>query len=365
MFDNTLHTRVFDAEKASASELAVFHVFLNRMQAEEWPDDSPQSLDEMVCRLRSVPPFIDLQRWVVWGADERKIVARAQVVARNVGGNEHLAEFHIAVLPERRRRGIAKELLGAVTLAAQGLGRRLLLAATDSDVPAGRAFMERIGARAGLVERISQLELADLDRDLLEEWPARAQERAGDFELGLWEGPYPEAEIEAIVKMRDVMNTAPREDLELEDFESTPEILRQIEAMLAQRQMERWTMYARHVESGELAGYTEVLWNPYQPDLLLQDDTAVDPRFRNRGLGRWLKAAMLKKVLRDRPTVKRVRTGNAGSNAPMLRINHELGFKLYKTITIWQVGVDQVQEYLATSGVRGPARFANTSIAKR
>jgi len=155
--------------------------------------------------------------------------------------------------------------------------------------------------------------------------------------------------------MRDVMNTAPREELDVEDTESTPERLRQVEATLAQRQMERWTMYARHVESGELAGYTEVLWNPNQPDLLLQDDTAVDPRFRNRGLGRWLKAAMLKKVLRDRPTVKRVRTGNAGSNAPMLRINRELGFKLYKSIAVWQVGVDQAREYLATSSVRVPA----------
>lgn len=248
MFDSTLHTRVFDLKEASASELAAMHVFLNRITAEQWPGDPPLSLDETVRRLRSVPPFIDLHRWVVWSADERKIVAQAQVVARNVGSNEHLAEFHVAVIPEMRCRGIAKELLGAVTLAAQELGRRLLLAPTDSDVPAGRAFMERIGARAGLVERISQLELADLDRDLLDEWPKRARERAGGFELGLWEGPYPEAEIEAIVKMRDVMNTAPREGLDLEDFESTPELLRQVEAMLAQRQMERWTMYARHIE---------------------------------------------------------------------------------------------------------------------
>lgn len=47
--------------------------------------------------------------------------------------------------------------------------------------------------------------------------------------------------------------------------------------------------------------------------------------------------------------VERIRTGNAGSNAPMLRINRELGFKPYKSITVWQVGVDRVLEYLATS----------------
>ncbi|MFQ5592604.1 MAG: GNAT family N-acetyltransferase [Anaerolineae bacterium] len=349
MFDNVLHTRGFDPEQASASELAALHVFLNRISAEQWPDDPPRSLDETVRRLRSVPPFIDWRMWVVWSADERKILAQAQVMTWNVGSNEHLADFYVAVLPEMRRRGIAKGLLGLISQSALERNRRLLLAATDSDVPAGMAFMERIGARSGLVERISQLDLAGLDSSLLDEWPARAQERAGGFELGLWEGPYPDAEIEAIAKMRDVMNTAPREDLDVEDFESTPERMRQVESTLAQREIERWTMYARHVESGELAGYTEVLWNPNQPELLLQDDTAVDPRYRDRGLGRWLKAAMLKKVLRDRPTVKRVRTGNAGSNAPMLRINHELGFKLYKSITVWQVGVDRVLDYLAAS----------------
>jgi len=215
MFYDTLHTRVFDVKKASASELAALHVFLNRIMAEQWPDDLPPSLDETVRRLRSVPPFVDLCTWAVWSADESKIVARAEIVTLDVGTNEHLAHFDIAVLPELRRQGIAKGLLGFVSQAAEEKSRRLLMTDTNSDVPAGEAFMTRIGAQAGLVEQINQLDLADLNRDLLDEWPARAQERAGGFELGLWEGPYPEEEIEAIAKMRDVMNTAPREELDV------------------------------------------------------------------------------------------------------------------------------------------------------
>ena len=69
--------------------------------------------------------------------------------------------------------------------------------------------------------------------------------------------------------------------------------------------------------------------------------------YRRRGLGRWLKAAMLDKILRERPGVKRIRTGNADSNVPMLKINHELGFKPYKAWTEWQISVDKLAESLA------------------
>jgi hypothetical protein len=44
--------------------------------------------------------------------------------------------------------------------------------------------------------------------------------------------------------------------------------------------------------------------------------------------------------------VKRVRTGNADSNAEMLRINEELGFKPYQSQTFWQVETDKVLAYL-------------------
>jgi mycothiol synthase len=70
------------------------------------------------------------------------------------------------------------------------------------------------------------------------------------------------------------------------------------------------------------------------------------PRYRNRGLGRWLKAAMLERVLDDRPEVKRVRTENADSNAPMLKINQELGFRHYFAEYDWQVSVESVKAYL-------------------
>ena len=76
--------------------------------------------------------------------------------------------------------------------------------------------------------------------------------------------------------------------------------------------------------------------------------TGVFTQYRNKGLGRWLKAAMLDKVLKERPEVKYVRTGNADSNAAMLKINIELGFLPYMADTLWQVEIDNVLEYLGS-----------------
>jgi len=53
-------------------------------------------------------------------------------------------------------------------------------------------------------------------------------------------------------------------------------------------------------------------------------------------------------VLRERPEVRIIRTGNAHSNAPMLRINEQLGFKPYRSSFTWQVSVERAAEYLAS-----------------
>ena len=107
------------------------------------------------------------------------------------------------------------------------------------------------------------------------------------------------------------------------------------------RGIERWMMYAREEATGEYAGFTEVFWNGDRPSLLQQGGTGVWARYRNRGLGRWLKAAMLERVLRERPQVRLVRTDNADTNQAMLDINIQLGFKLFMEVTAWQIETEK------------------------
>ena len=342
-----LHQKVFDYQTATEVEFAALNRFLNQIQAEQWPDDPPRLLEETIRGFQSIPPFISLHLWAIWREKADEIVALARFETWQADHNQDLADFSIEVLPEMRRQGLAKQLLQLIAEAAQKNNRRRLITGSDSGLAGSEAFLHRLGAKMSLVESINQLDLTDLNRDLLTDWQQRAQKRAGDFELQLWEGPYPEEDMEAMIKMREVMNTAPLDDLEVEDIKWTPQQLREIEATLAERKTERWTLVVRHQETGEIGGYTDVFWRPDRPHILDQGDTGVFPKFRQRGLGRWLKAAMLEKILRDRPQANYIRTGNAASNAAMLRINHELGFKLYKSWHVWQLELDQVLTYLA------------------
>jgi hypothetical protein len=210
--------------------------------------------------------------------------------------------------------------------------------------------MQRLGARPGLPAHSNQLVLADLDRDLVRRWIEQGEQLAGEFELGWWVGAYPEDDLEAIADLWRVMNQAPRGDLDMEDFNFTPAQLREMDAAMQARGTERWSVYARERASGRLAGYSEVFWNPKRGYFMYQGNTGVFPESRNRGLGRWLKGAMLERVLRERPEVRYVRTDNADVNAPMLKINTELGYKPYLAQTFWQVEVERVRAYLDEDG---------------
>jgi GNAT superfamily N-acetyltransferase len=133
----------------------------------------------------------------------------------------------------------------------------------------------------------------------------------------------------------------------VQDFHITPAMLRDWERTMAANGDQRWSAYVREQATGAFAGFTEVFWHANRPHLLWQGATGVFPHFRNHGLGRWVKAAMIDRVVRERPTVRFIRTGNADSNVPMLKINHELGFTPFIANTIWQVDLALVRTYLA------------------
>ena len=335
--------REFIPAAATDEEFEALLRFENEMRAERQPGDPPRSLASVKANLQSIPPFVHVKMWLVWDVVETAVIAQAVFIYLDTDENQHLGQVELEVLTAYRQQGLARELLALVAAEAESQNRRLLMGNTNGRVPAGEQLMLRLGGSRGLATHMNQLALAEVPSSLLQRWLDEAP--TGEFTLGLWE-TYPEEQLEAIVALHEVMNQQPRDDLDVEDTRLTGEHLRQIEANQAAQGVVRWTMYVMEKATGKLAGYTELFNLPDREDLVAQGDTGVFPAYRGRGLGRWLKAAMVEKILAERPSVQFIRTTNADSNAAMLKINREMGFRPYMSQTIWQIETAKVKAYL-------------------
>lgn len=337
-----------DLKHATEREYQALHRFTTRLRAELLPDDPATPLEAAIQAWRNPSPLATTTTWISWQDDRERIVGRGQLVLPTSGANEHLGQATIEVLPEARGRHLGRALLAAIAAALRAADRRVLIVKTTDRVPAGARFMEKLGAEAGLAAHAQQLAIADLDRERIGRWCAAGPHT--DYELVLWDGPYPDADLEAIAALMEVMNTQPHGGLSVERQAVTAAMLRQVERALATQGARRWTLAARERATGRLAGFTEMMWMPSKPHLLLQTHTGVVPEHRGRGLARWLKAELLDHVPPRCPESRFVRTSNADTNAAMLKVNAELGFEPYESWTVWQAALERVEAYLATSG---------------
>lgn len=337
-----------DLPSLSEAEIVAVNAFGNLLRAERNPEDPPRPVELTRANIQNIPPFVSVREF--WARDpDGSIAATGEAVVLRTDDNKHLLQADIAVRADRRRRGIAKTFLKLIAGVAEAEGRTLVLGGTSERIPAGEAFARRVGAEPGLAQHTNRLLLGEVDADLVRAWIAEGPTRAPGYALVPIDGPYPEDLIERIVDLHEVMNTAPRDDLDMEDFHFTVEHAREWEKSMAASGDERWSLFAREDATGALAGFTEVVWNAKMPKIVHQMGTGVRPEHRGHALGKWLKAAMLRRVLDERGESQEVRTGNADSNDAMLGINRQLGFKPHEAGTLWQVPLERVRAYLGAS----------------
>jgi mycothiol synthase len=337
--------RPIDTETAPVEELRGIHAVLSAVDLEQIPDDPPESFEVRKVRLRAPrPPARPLHRWVAEDAGE---VVGTAYAARWPEDDPANTFIWLGVLPSHRRRGVARSMLTVAASEMKSAGCTQVIFDCPADAPWEPA-LERMGLAHVFTERLSRLRIEDLDRELVRSWMSRAGERANDYRLHFFEGSIPEEHLDAWCSVNNVMNTAPKENLDIADQMMTPEKWRADEKSMKDRGERLVAYVAVHLPTGEFVGLTDVVLPELRPELAYQRDTAVDPAHRNKGLGRWLKAAMMEHLIENRPQMDRIYTGNAGSNQAMLGINIEMGFKPVLWLNAWQGSLDSVLSSLSS-----------------
>ena len=340
-----------DLTDRSRPELEEAARLLQAQNHERVPEDPLTPIDALIQRITAVTP--GQWRAIFSARDASGTLVGSSFVGwnKNEPENAHARWTEVNVLPEHRRKGVGRALMGAAVEACIGQGDNLVFFGQTNDrQPSGAAFAKALAASAGLEMKLNQLAIADVDRAKVAEW---AKLDPSGYRLERADNVVPQKLITPFLDSANSMNDMPKGDLKFADQKFTEEQLHERESWLKQAGMEWWLIVAIHEETGEGAGFTEVNYDPRMGTVVQQSGTGVTANHRGHRLGLWMKAAMLERIMRERPEAKFIRTGNANVNKNMLEINTLLGFRHAWSNTLWQLPLAEARTSL---GLREAAK---------
>lgn len=339
-----MDTIALDAGTATAETVAALHAVEVAALAVDEPDRPPPARADLDVLLRVSRADQRTQQWLA--LDGGRPVARSWLVLPD-RDNRHTAFFSATVAPADRRRGIGTALLRAGVELLVAEGRRAVLVEAFAGSP-GAAFCDAFGFEQAQADRSSVLRLAGVDRADVESLAAAAHP---GYRLVGWRERCPDELLDSYARAKQAMNDAPTGSVDWNPLDYTGGLIRADEEVLRRRGWQWRVVAAVHEPTGEVAGLTEVIVSRWSPARAETDDTAVVPAHRGTGLGLWIKAEMVRRLLAERPDVVEVVTRNALTNEHMWRINERLGFRTYATCVERQARVAELAARVAAGPI--------------
>jgi RimJ/RimL family protein N-acetyltransferase len=209
----------------------------------------------------------------------------------------------------------------------------------DTKFESGFRFSQKLGATEAGRQRTNRLLVDQVDWPMIQRWAAEGQSRNPDTELiRLVNRPAPSL-IEPLCSLiTDINRLQPSDAVEGIDYTLTPEEFEKESRRLQARKIERVVLCTRETDNA-LSGMTDMYYRQAQPGQARISLTGVRREFQGRGLGKWLKAAMMLDLYDNYPAVNVVDTDNFNSNQPMLNINDRMGFKLLEQYIFYKISV--------------------------
>ncbi|NEC85464.1 GNAT family N-acetyltransferase [Streptomyces sp. SID12501] len=250
-------------------------------------------------------------------------------------GQEHLAELEISVHRAERRQGIGTRLLEAAVAAARSDGRRSVVAQAEEGSSGDRFLADR-GFHRVLALTYARLVLADAD---LAEITRLAELPHSGYRLTAWEGVVPPELAQSYADSRRAMDDMPMEDTDYGTVVwDVDRVLAAAQAVAGRGDLLH-TVAALDTADGSVVGFSELVVPGDGQGDGQHYGTAVLPEHRGHGLGRWMKAASIRRARRHHPGLTGLLTDTATGNAPMLAINDELEYVPTHRAVEYQLGL--------------------------
>lgn len=332
-----------DTKTASRGFWDRYHAYRRLRHAETRPED-PAKPDDLVEKdMKRDDPF-DIRYGYELARDEMLLSWFTARTARpgspGYESNKHILWADASVHRDHRRAGIGKAWIPVALDLMDRHGCTTLSMGTEEE--SGHEFLKWMGAEAKFSGAENRLELASVDWQMVRGWAEEGPKLSPTSRLEVYDGHLPtEMWEDYCPQLTAMLNTMPWEQMDHGDIVITPA---QLDEWYARQDLQgdrEHSMLTREPD-GVISGITDMSYSPYQPVMIHQGFTGVRTDARGRGLGKWLKAAMLLHMRDVYPEVAWATTDNAGSNAPMLAINTKLGFKQYRAGTEYQISRERL-----------------------
>ena len=312
-----------------SSFLSDYITYLKQYYQTEHPDDPIPSDDIMKKSIKYKKEDEFLYRLVVY--EEDKLVGTSRITHPTKDSPEYETNAHIAfvscnILEKYRGKGYGKALIIDILKYLDEVGITTIQSLVFNSI--GREFCKKIGATLGNEGGERRLKLIDVNWDMIDTWIEEGKTRAKGVSFNYYD-QIPDNIMDDFVDVyTETNNQAPSEGLE-DIVKVTSDSFRKEEENL--RQIGYHHLFVLSIEEdGKISGLTEMLYQKEVNYLIHQELTGVLEKYRGRGLGKILKARMLKEIKSRFPSVQIISTGTADTNAPMVSINQRLGFKPYR-----------------------------------
>ena len=346
---NNFTIKEFDPFIASEETYKEITKLLHALRREVEPIDPLTPMEQIIRGFKQKHPHYDWKHWLIY--DEKKIIAYANIIYPKKGTeiyeqNKSIAYPRIQIHKTYRRKGLGTRMMKIFLEELSTNHNEVTTLEREADSESGKKFSEKLQGTIVLSNIESRCNLENIDWKLMEEWRKAGREltKTSGVKLLTYE-KVPDVQLSNFCNLwSELDNQQPLGEIDSKDV-CTPKIRREQEDHNKGLGYRRLTIIAQE-KDGILSGLTEVQTHKTNPYRITQELTGVKEQYRNRGLGKWLKAEMVYQIRDKYPEAKYILTGNAAINKAMLSINNRMGFKEHKKSNQYKFTVKKLKKVL-------------------